>query len=260
MRLADYFRRIGYDGGVEPDLETLTGVHRAHLLAVPYENIDVALRRPVTRDPAAAFDKIVTRGRGGWCYEMNGLLGWALEEIGFSVTRVAGGVGRATFGDESVGNHLVLRVDLDRPYIADVGFGDGFLEPVALAEGVHAQRGFTFRLEKLDAHWWRLHNHQYGAAPSFDFVDEPGDPALLERSSLKLQEDSSRFVSNVIMQKHTSDGIAALNGRSLRLVRNDAVETREIGDVDDYEHVLARTFALPTSDARVLWDKVSSAA
>ncbi|MEJ0023684.1 MAG: arylamine N-acetyltransferase [Alphaproteobacteria bacterium] len=129
MRLADYFRRIGYDGGVEPDLETLTGVHRAHLLAVPYENIDVALRRPVTRDPAAAFDKIVTRGRGGWCYEMNGLLGWALEEIGFPSRAWPGGVGRATFGDESVGNHLVLRVDLDRPYIADVGFGDGFLSP-----------------------------------------------------------------------------------------------------------------------------------
>ncbi|HWA22874.1 MAG TPA: arylamine N-acetyltransferase, partial [Caulobacterales bacterium] len=203
MRLADYLRRIGYRGGLEPDLETLTGVHRAHLLAVPYENLDVVLRRPVTRDPAAAFEKIVTRRRGGWCYEMNGLLGWALEEIGFTVTRLAGGVNRATMGEDVVGNHLVLRVDLDRPYIADAGFGDGLLDPVPLAEAAYTQRGFTFRLEKLDARWWRFHNHQHGSAPSFDFTDEPADPALLECKCQWLQQDASPFVNNVILQAHT---------------------------------------------------------
>jgi N-hydroxyarylamine O-acetyltransferase len=132
------------------------------------------------------------------------------------------------------------------------------LEPITLSEGVYEQRGFAFRLEKLDAHWWRLHNHQHGSAPSFDFVDEPGDPALLERLCLKLQEDRSRFVSNVILQKHTADGIAALTGRSLRVVRSDKVETRDISDVDEYERVLSTTFAMPTGDAQMLWNKISS--
>lgn len=259
MRLADYLGRIGYDGPLNVDLETLTGVHRAHLLAVPYENIDVALRRPVTREPAAAFDKIVTRGRGGWCYELNGLLAWALEEIGFPVTRLAGGVHRATIGDDAIGNHLVLRVDLDRPHIADAGFGDGMLEPIPLAEGAHTQNGFTFRTEKLDAHWWRFHNHPHGSAPSFDFRDEPADAALLDRQCQALQEDGSRFVANVIMQKHTPDGIAALRGRALRLISGSRVECREIENRTDYAAVLTQTFGLPTDDAAALWQKIEAA-
>jgi N-hydroxyarylamine O-acetyltransferase len=259
MRLADYFDRIGYRGGVEPNLETLIAVHRAHLLAVPYENIDVALRRPVTRDPQAAFDKIVTRGRGGWCYEMNGLLGWALEEMGFSVTRMAGGVRRAIMGDVAVGNHLVLRVDLDRPYIADAGFGDGLLEPIALRQGVHVQRDFCFHLEKLDARWWRFHNHQNGSAASFDFVDEPADPALLEAKCQWLQEETSPFVGNVVLQKHTAQGIATMHGRTLRLLQGESIEARDIADGEDYARVLAQTFALPTGDAHALWEKITGA-
>jgi N-hydroxyarylamine O-acetyltransferase len=77
----------------------------------------------------------VTRRRGGWCYEMNGLMDWALREIGFKVTRMAGGVMRASVGDGVVGNHLVLKVDLDRPYLADVGFGDGLVEPIPIEPG-----------------------------------------------------------------------------------------------------------------------------
>lgn len=259
MRLADYLARIGYERAPAPDLETLTGVHRAHLLAVPYENLDVVLRRAVTRDPAAAFDKIVRRRRGGWCYEMNGLLGWALEEIGFSVTRLAGGVNRATTGDDAAGNHLVLRVDLDRRYIADAGFGDGLLEPVPLAEGAYTQRGFTFRLEKLDTRWWRFHNHQHGSAPSFDFIDEPADPALLERKCLWLQQDASPFVNNVILQTHTPAGIAALRGRSLRLIDSAGAHDRNIEDFEDYGRVLTEVFNLPAADAPALWRKITDA-
>ena len=92
MNLAAYLARIGHTGPVQPDLATLRAVHRAHHFAIPYENLDVQLKRPVVTDPAAAFDKIVTRRRGGWCYEMNGVLGWALAEIGFNVTyRMSGG-------------------------------------------------------------------------------------------------------------------------------------------------------------------------
>ena len=93
---------------------------------------------------------------------MNGLLGWALNEIGFTVTRMAGAVGRTERGEISHGNHLVLRIDLDRPYIADVGFGDGTLEPVALVAGPMTVAGYDFRLEQLDADWWRFHNHALG--------------------------------------------------------------------------------------------------
>src|SRR5690349_13822179 len=99
MQLSAYLDRIGYGGPVRADLATLKALHRAHLLTIPYENLDVQLGRRVTTDPADAYDKIVRRGRGGWCYEMNGLFAWALGEIGFSVIRMAGAANRELLGD-----------------------------------------------------------------------------------------------------------------------------------------------------------------
>ena len=94
MDLQLYLDRIGFAGASRPDLATLRAIHRGHSLSISYENLDVQLGRPLTTSPAEAFEKIVRRGRGGWCYEMNGLLAAVLEEIGFKVTRLAGGVGR----------------------------------------------------------------------------------------------------------------------------------------------------------------------
>src|ERR1700753_3713812 len=111
MNIGAYLRRIGLPGPLPPTLETLRRVHAAHLRAIPYENIDVQLGRPVTIERAAIFDKIVNRRRGGWCYEMNGLLGWALGELGFKVTRATGAVMREMFGQATEANHLVLRVE-----------------------------------------------------------------------------------------------------------------------------------------------------
>ena len=113
MRLDDYLARIGYSGPIEPTLAVLRDVHRRHLAAIAYENLDVICEVPVDGDIARIFRKLVRDQRGGWCYEMNGLLDWALREIGFAVTRIAGGVMRIERGDEALGNHLVLKVDLD---------------------------------------------------------------------------------------------------------------------------------------------------
>lgn len=70
MNVADYLERIDVAGPVRADLATLDGLHRAHLDAVPFENLDVQLERPVSQDIDAIFDKIVRRRRGGWCFEM----------------------------------------------------------------------------------------------------------------------------------------------------------------------------------------------
>src|SRR5262245_33175107 len=112
MNIDAYLGRIGLTERPAATLAGLRAVHRAHLLSIPYENVDVQFGRRLTIDPAAAYAKIVERGRGGWCYEMNGLLGWALGEFGFRVTRATGAVMREVRGDAVVGNHLVLRVEL----------------------------------------------------------------------------------------------------------------------------------------------------
>ncbi|HSV03150.1 MAG TPA: arylamine N-acetyltransferase [Phenylobacterium sp.] len=258
MQLAAYLDRIGFAGAPRADRETLLALHRAHLLAIPYENLDVQLGRPVTIAAEAAFEKLVTRRRGGWCYEMNGLFAAALEAIGFSVTRLAGGVVRSLMGEGMVGNHLVLKVDLPGgPWIADVGFGDGPLEAFPLQAGTIRAAGFEHRLEQLAGGWWRFHNHAFGGAPDFDFTEEPADLALLASQCEWLQTaPASPFVLNATAQRHRPGEILVLRGRILKRVRPDAVEDRLIDTASDYVETLSRDFDLDVPEAADLWPRI----
>ena len=96
--LRRYFARVGYTGSRETTLETLAGLHKAHLLTIPYENLDIHLGRPLSLDPSAIFARLVEARRGGWCYEMNGLFGCVLASMGFDVRFVSGAVDRVTRG------------------------------------------------------------------------------------------------------------------------------------------------------------------
>ncbi|MBW8815651.1 MAG: arylamine N-acetyltransferase [Caulobacterales bacterium] len=258
MDLAAYFARIGFEGEARPDLQTLKALHRAHALAIPYENFDVQLGRSLTPDPQAAFDKIVRRGRGGWCYEMNGLLGLALSAIGFKVTRLAGAAVRGIMGEEAVGNHLVLLVDLNgAPWIADVGFGDGPRDPFPLREGPIVSGGFAYGLQRLDADWWRVNNHPDGGAPHFDFRLEPADPALLAAKCLELQTSpASPFVQNAIAQRHVAGEIRMLRGRVFRRVSPGLKTESLIASADELVALLHREFALDLPQAATLWPQI----
>ena len=94
MDVEAYLDRIGLGERPPATLAGLTTLHRAHLRAIPYENLDVQLGRPLTLAQAPMLEKVIGRRRGGWCYEMNGTLGWALAELGFDVRRATGAVKR----------------------------------------------------------------------------------------------------------------------------------------------------------------------
>jgi N-hydroxyarylamine O-acetyltransferase len=257
MKLQTYLDRVGFRGRANADLETLRTLHRLHLEHIPYENLDVQLGHPVSIEIEPIFEKLVNRRRGGWCYEMNGLLGWALEEIGFKVTRMAGAVMRVVMGDANVGNHLVLRIDLDQPYIGDVGFGDGMLEPVALAAQEFRHDFLPYRLEDLGAGWWRFHNHPLGGAASFDFELKPAEHALLAAKCQLLQTaPQSPFVMNAVVQRHAHNRLAMMRGRSFKVLTPDGTEERLIGSADDYIATLAKEFRLDLPEARSLWPKI----
>ena len=257
MKLAAYLERIGFEGTPHPDLDTLRRVHRAHVLAIPYENLDVQLRRSVGLDVRDVYEKLVLRRRGGWCYELCGLLAWALEEIGFRVTRMEGAVRRAELGEVAIGNHLVLRIDLDRPFLADVGLGDGLVEPVPLEVGPIRQGWLAFRLEQLGECWWRFHNHPHGAASSFDFRNAPGSPATFAAQCSRLQSDpASNFVLNAVCKRHLPDRIEELRGRTRRTVRATGVEQRTLDSADEYVDTLSRVFGIDLPEAATLWPRI----
>ena len=256
MELKQYLTRIGYRGPVEPTLAVLTAIHRAHLLAIPYENLDIHLGRPLTLDRAAIFRKLVLERRGGWCFEMNGLLAAALEAIGFSVRLLSGTVGRETGGDANEGNHLVLLVELDRPYLADVGFGDGFLEPLPLEPG-RFRRGFLEVGLERHGDRWIFRNHPWGGAPSFDFTLEPRRSSDFERQCHELQTSPrSGFVRSTVCQRFLPDGLVTLRSASYRRVTARGVDDRVLDSAEEFERVVREEFRLNLPELRALWPRV----
>ncbi len=260
MQLSRYLRRIGHEGPVAADLATFRAVHRAHALSLAYENLDVQLRTPVTRDPADAFDKIVARRRGGWCYEMNGLLGWALQEIGFDVAFLAGAVMRDMAGDGVIGNHLVLLVQIDsEDFIGDVGFGDGLVEPVALREGPIAGNPLRCSLHSIGGGWWRYANDPRSGGPSFDFNPSVTDENLLEEKCRFLQNDpSSPFVQNTVVQRWTNGAHYSLRGRVLRTLTPHDERKSLIASADDYASTLQNLFEIDVPEAAGLWPAIAA--
>jgi N-hydroxyarylamine O-acetyltransferase len=256
MDLAAYLNRIGYERPPQPDLETLVGIHRAHLLTITYENLDIHLGRTLSLDTAHIFDKLVTRRRGGWCYEMNGLLAWALREIGFNVTMLASAVGRQTAGANAEGNHLILLVQLDRSYLVDVGFGNGLLEPIPLEPGEYQQGFLTYWLENNGGEWI-FHNHAYGGA-GFEFNLQPRQMSdFTERCHYLQTSPDSGFVRTAVCHRHTPDGLLTLRGATLRTITADGMREEVITSATAYRRTLENQFDLHLNDdVDTLWEKV----
>jgi N-hydroxyarylamine O-acetyltransferase len=146
MDVNAYLKRINYDGSVTATSQTLRQVHLAHLLTVPFENLSIHSKEPIILNGDALFDKIVVRRRGGFCYELNGLFAGLLRELGFSVSMLSARAANAAgvFGPDF--DHMTLLVvpGEDEPpvrWLADVGFGDSFLEPLLLDSPQEQQQG-----------------------------------------------------------------------------------------------------------------------
>ncbi len=254
--LGRYLERIGYDGSLEPSLETLRALQRAHLRAIPYENLDIHLGTPIGLGASRAFAKLVTARRGGWCFEMNGLFAWVLEMLGYRVRMVAGAVGRERVGEDAVGNHLVLLVDLGDLILTDVGFGDGPLEPLPLAEGGYRLGSFEFRIER-SGEWWTLRNHEHGGAPSFEFTLEPRELGWFAAKCQELQTSpASGFVQKTICQRYAGDTILSLRGAVLRTIDGAGPSEHVVGSAAEYDAVLRERFGLSIPAVGRLWDLV----
>ena len=147
-QVAAYLGRIGVNGPVPADEETLRELQLRHLCAVPFENLSVHLGEEIVLDGDALVRKVVERRRGGFCYELNGAFAALLAALGYDVTLYAARV----FGPDGPGlpfDHLALRVDLAEPWLVDVGFGKFAHHPLRLADRAEqADPGGTFRIEE----------------------------------------------------------------------------------------------------------------
>ena len=125
-----YLRHINYTGDLAPTFDVLNKITAAHAQAIAFENIDAALNIPIQLSPEAIVNKLITRNRGGYCFEQNGLLLWVLENLGFDVRPISGRV-RLRFTDRSqIGprTHVFLKVEIGgETFFTDVGMGSASL-------------------------------------------------------------------------------------------------------------------------------------
>lgn len=153
--LDGYFGRIGYTGAKEPTLATLRAIHVSHPQAIAFENLDPLMRTPVRIDAASIQEKLIRGGRGGYCYELNGLLAQVLRALGFQVSGLSA---RALFGHapgSTPRTHMLLKVETEEgPHIADVGFGSRTLSaPLRLEERIEQQTPYgLYRLIRAGAY------------------------------------------------------------------------------------------------------------
>lgn len=248
MNLAAYFQRIGYTGATEPTLEALRALHRAHLLAVPFENLDIGLKRPIVLDEEKMVEKIVARRRGGFCYEMNGVFAEALRQIGFRVTLLSARVPnqQGEIGPEF--DHLALRVDLAQPWLADVGFGrEGFFEPLPLEEGIEiVQRGVAYRLRRQGERWLAEHHsdgQDWGLL--YDFTLTPRQLADFAGMCRWHQSSpESPFTRGRLCSRLTPEGRVTLSGLKLIVTRNGRREERDLGGEEEFHALLWEHFGV----------------
>jgi N-hydroxyarylamine O-acetyltransferase len=257
LELSAYLDRIGFEGSARPDLATLRAIHRAHQYVVPFENLDVQLRRPAVLDLEANYDKIVRRRRGGWCYELNGVMEWALKAIGFEVMRMSAGVMRVQAGDAQIGNHLCLLVRLDGPYLVDVGFGGSLTEPLPLRASEREDSPYRLGLSELGDGYWRFVEIAHGDPFSFDFRVAPADEALFARKCRFLQTDpASPFVQNLVVQRRTAAMHLSLRGRVLAAIHSTRVDKTLLNSADELVATLKDSFGLDVPEAATLWPSI----
>jgi len=253
-----YLGRIGLARPSAADEPALRELHRAHLMAVPFENLSIHLGEPISLEQDDLIGKIVTRRRGGFCYELNGAFALLLEALGFTVTRVAARV----YGVDALGppfDHLALLVrpaDGSGPWLADVGFGSHSTYPLLLedAREQHDPAGLFLIRPAVDGDVDVLK----GSQPQYRFESRP---RLLEDfvPTCWWQQTSpqSHFTKSVICSLLTADGRISISGRTLITTSDGTKTEQDLGDDDAVLAAYREHFGMELSSVPEVGDQLT---
>ena len=247
MNVDAYLERINYRGPLAPTAETLRRLHVAHLLAVPFENLSIHAGETIVLDDDSLFDKVVGRKRGGFCYELNGLFAALLRDLGFRVEMLSAGVAKHEGGFGPDFEHMALLVTLGERWLADVGFGDSFVEPLLLDERAEqAQGSRAFRIEEDGGRLVLLLKEAGGEwEPQYRFGLEPHPYADYEEMCRFHQTSSeSHFTRNRICSLLTPEGRLTLSGSRLITTRGGERVERELAGAAEREAALLEHFGI----------------
>jgi N-hydroxyarylamine O-acetyltransferase len=231
QKISAYLTRIGFPGTPSLTPETLHQLQRLHLQTVPYENLDIMRGVPLSLEAGALFEKIVTRRRGGYCFELNGLFAWLLRAIGFQVTEHLARFLRDAEGSEiPMRRHRVLRVlcKNGREYLCDVGVG-GIIprKPLEIygAPLVSEQGSERYKLAQEPFFGYVLHEWRHEKWQRlYSFTDEEQLGVDFAAPSFYCEtHPDSGFKKTDMAHIFTRNGRTSLEGREFRVYDHNGV-------------------------------------
>jgi N-hydroxyarylamine O-acetyltransferase len=259
-KLQSYLQRIGYTGAIEPNIDNLRAIHRAHMLSVPFENLDIHVGRWIVLDEDKLFHKIVHERRGGFCFEQNGLFYAMLREMGYDVVRIEANV-RGGDGEYSIPmNHMALHVNLDgKRWIADVGFGDSYLEPLELDNHQpQTVAGRHFKIEHDGTTGYYLYPDENGNWQiQYRFFFLPHELANYNDACYYMQTSpKTHFTQKRVCSVATAAGRISLSDLRLIERKGDVRTETLLADEAEFDNLLLERFGIDLSPARAAADRV----
>jgi len=219
--------------GISPELriecteEFLQSVQYHAVTSIPYENLDILAKKPLCLDKEALFEKIVERGRGGYCFELNGILSWFYKSLGFTVHDY---FARFLRNEEGIPmcRHRVLSVECKgKLYFCDIGIGQKAPRyPLVMEEGyVQEQFGETYKFEKDTDLGWVLYDLHAGTwRPFISFTEEKKyEVDFIQPSFYCEAHPASPFNKAPILSIKTKDGRKTINGRDFKMFSGEEV-------------------------------------
>lgn len=275
MRLDDdlqaYLRRLQVEAE-PPSAAALVRLHHAQLERIPYETAWIHLDERWTVDLEESVHRIATRGRGGYCFHVNGAFSVLLRSLGYDVTLHAGGVhGPEGPTPDAIENHLVLLVHglptdghPQGTWYVDAGLGDAIHGPLPLSPGAHRDGPFEFHLARTDLDFadWSLRHHHLGSFTGMVFERVPTTIDRFAARNVKLSTSpESVFVKTLTVQRRDAAGVDVVRGQVLTRVAEAATAVRTLDTQTEWFDALADVFGLTLDDvdaaARArLWQRV----
>ena len=250
-----YLARLGVEPEA-PSVEALFRLHRASTARVAWETLWIHLGDRWTTDPAESVARIGARGRGGYCYHLNGAFSDLLAALGYDVARHIGGVhGAPEPADTDLRNHLVLTVaglpsdaNPSGTWYVDVGLGDTLHEPLPLVAGPYRSGPYELALDDDVAMAdWHLHHDPAGSFRGMIWLAAPTDmSAFADTHTFLSTSPESMFTQLLLVQRRDPDASDILMGLVLRRVGEGAM-TRTLEQHADLEAALVDVFGLDLS-------------
>ena len=254
--LDSYLSRIGWRGSLEPTLETLAGLTRAHVTQIPFENVDVLLGRGIRIDLDSIVEKMVVSRRGGYCFEHGTLFQAVLDQLGFRTVAHAARVVTIVARHQAPRTHMFLTVDIDdHRVVVDPGFGGHTaVVPVPLVEGAEVSDGSDrHRMVRREGEWVLEAEIEGTMTPLWTSTLEQQWPIDFQLANHWVSTASaSPFVNRLMLRALTPSGRTSVMNRDVTVVRAGTTEKYQLADRQALRALLGAHFGFDLPDVEQL--------